>query len=126
MFPHIDLLTVQGVDMTFGTNVLGSDSLSRNPCFLYLRWLANFNSQGHFYLTKLLLPTLLKTAKSPSNPDGKVRIVNSSSSVHMFAGWGGIDYSTLRDSPKRKKRGLKMLYCQSKLVRLSFFALSGY
>ena len=68
---------------------------------------------GHFYFTKLLLPTLLATAKI--SPDGKVRIVNTSSLGHLFC--SGIDFNTLKEGPARKKKGLQFLYTQSKLVR---------
>ncbi|KAF9475748.1 NAD(P)-binding protein [Pholiota conissans] len=88
MVPPIDQLTAQGYDLQFGTNVL-----------------------GHFYLTKLLLPTLLAGAKS--SPDGKARIVNTSSSASVFA--SKIDFNTLGDTAARKKKGQSMLYCQSKL-----------
>ncbi|KAF9513046.1 hypothetical protein BS47DRAFT_1344763 [Hydnum rufescens UP504] len=54
------------------------------------------NVLGHFYLTQLLLPTLISSAKSSS--DGKVRVVNASSTAHMFSKTGKhgpIDYRTL-------------------------------
>ncbi|KAJ7209097.1 NAD-P-binding protein [Mycena rebaudengoi] len=88
MNPPGDQLTAQGYDLQFGTNVI-----------------------GHFYLTKLLLPVLLETAKS--SPDGKARVVNTSSFAHTMV--GGIDYDTLRDSPQRRKIGSQILYNQSKL-----------
>jgi len=88
MVPPIEQLTTQGYDLQFGTNVL-----------------------GHFYFTKLLLPTLLATARI--SPDGKARIVNTSSIGHEFS--SGIDYNTLKESPARKKKGVQFLYTQSKL-----------
>lgn len=69
---------------------------------------------GHFYLTQLLLSTLLSTASS--TPSGKVRVVNTSSFGHAFV--NHIDYETLKDGPKRVKLGAFRLYGQSKFVRL--------
>jgi retinol dehydrogenase-12 len=89
MIPPIDQLTAQGYDLQFGTNVL-----------------------GHFYFTKLLVPLLLAGAKS--SPDGKARVVNTSSSASLFA--NKIDYDTLGDTPARKKKGPAQLYMQSKFV----------
>ncbi|KIL55063.1 hypothetical protein M378DRAFT_91451 [Amanita muscaria Koide BX008] len=83
--PPIGQLTAQGYDAQFGTNVL-----------------------GHFYLTKLLLPTLSSTSK---NPGQKVRIVNMSSLGHMSH---PLDFETFTDTPKRRKRSPWYLYCQSK------------
>lgn len=91
-------LTTHGHDMQFGTNVL-----------------------GHFYLTQLLLPTLLSTAVSSPIP-GQVRIVNLSSNAHWGAltkaKGGPIVYETLVDGPERKKHDTSMLYYQSKAVSL--------
>ncbi|KAF9485786.1 NAD(P)-binding protein [Pholiota conissans] len=93
MLNHIDEITTQGYDIQFGTNVL-----------------------GHFYFTKLLLPTLLAGAKS--SPDGKARIVNTSSAAAMFV--GGMDFDTFHDGPTRKKKGSHLLYSQSKLGSIIF------
>jgi hypothetical protein len=73
----------------------------------------NRRTAGHFYLTKLLLPVLLSTAKS--SPPGTVRIVNVSSSAAYM---GQLDFNTFKDSPARRKRSTVFLYCQSKLVGL--------
>lgn len=86
MFPPKDWLTTDGYDLQFGTNVL-----------------------GHFYFTKLLLPTLIATAKSA--PDGKARVITTSSSAHFFK---GLTFSTFKDSPARKKLSTTDLYGQSK------------
>jgi len=86
MFPPVEGLTADGYDLQFGTNVL-----------------------GHYYFTKLLLPTMIATAKT--TPDGKTRIVTTSSSGHHF---GRLDFDTFKDSPERRKRGSNALYCQSK------------
>ncbi|KAJ7031133.1 NAD-P-binding protein [Mycena alexandri] len=88
MQPPLDQFTAQDYDLQFGTNVL-----------------------GHFYLTKLLLPVLLATAKT--SPDGKARVVNTASLGSTFA--PGIDYETMRDSAKRHQLGSIKLYNQSKL-----------
>ncbi|KAG1822689.1 uncharacterized protein BJ212DRAFT_1456374 [Suillus subaureus] len=86
MFPPTDWLTVDGYDLQFGTNVL-----------------------GHFYFTKLLLPTLIATAKSA--PDGKARVITTSSSAHVL---NGLNFSAFKDSPTRKKMSTSDLYGQSK------------
>ncbi|KAG2131788.1 hypothetical protein DEU56DRAFT_739839 [Suillus clintonianus] len=86
MFPPTDWLTADGYDLQFGTNVL-----------------------GHFYFTKLLLPTLIATAKSA--PDGKARVITTSSSAHMLC---GLNFSAFKDSPARKKMSASALYGQSK------------
>ena len=91
MVPPISQLTSHGHDLQFGTNVL-----------------------GHFYLTHLLLPTLIATAKIST--DGTARVVNTSSSAHMFSSKNIIDYDTLKDGPKRVQLGAGGLYSQSKSV----------
>lgn len=92
----MNLLTAHGHDVTFGTNVL-----------------------GHFYLTQLLLPILISSAKSSS--DQHVRVVNVSSNGHWGAPppniGGPILYETLVDGPARQKCGGQIMYFQSKAVR---------
>jgi NAD(P)-dependent dehydrogenase (short-subunit alcohol dehydrogenase family) len=71
------------------------------------------NYMGHALLTKLLLPTLLKTAEDPA---ADVRIVNVSSIGHHMAPPGGIIFETeqlMKQSPFR-------LYGQSKLANILF------
>lgn len=91
--PPIDQLTGNGYDLQFGTNVL-----------------------GHFYFTKLLLPLLIESAKT--SPDGKTRVINTSSSAAMFV--KELDFDTFRNEgpgeKKRKKLGSQELYAQSKFV----------
>jgi len=86
MVPPVEQLTADGYDLQFGTNVL-----------------------GHFYFTKLLLPTLIATAKTSS--DGKARVVNTSSLGHIF---NGVNFNTLKDSPTRRRTLTQVLYHQSK------------
>ena len=59
------------------------------------------------------MPALIAGAKS--SPDGKSRVVNTSSSASL--GVTGIDFNTLKESPVRKDKGGQFLYGQSKLVR---------
>ncbi|TFK68054.1 NAD(P)-binding protein [Pluteus cervinus] len=92
MGPPVGELTAQGYDLQFGTNVL-----------------------GHFYFTKLLLPTLLKTAQA--EPVFKARVVNTSSGGHLM---GSLDFNTFRTSPAREKLGSFGLYNQSKYGNVVF------
>ncbi|KAF7796355.1 hypothetical protein EIP86_007532 [Pleurotus ostreatoroseus] len=87
MQPPIEMMTADGYDVQFGTNVL-----------------------GHFYFTQQLMPLLLSTAKT--TPSGKVRVINVSSMGHL--GVSHIDYDTLRENTKRAKLGPWKLYFQSK------------
>lgn len=88
MIPPVDELTVDGYDLQFGTNVL-----------------------GHYYFTKLLLPTLLSTAKSC--PEKHVRVLTTSSITHYL---GNLDFNTFKDGPARRRLSPHMLYAQSKYV----------
>lgn len=88
MNPPVEMVTDDGYDLQFGTNVL-----------------------GHFYFTKLLLPTLLATAKT--SPEGTVRVVNTSSNAHWM---GGLKFDTFKDGLKRRKESTYTLYGQSKTV----------
>ncbi|KZO92779.1 NAD-binding protein [Calocera viscosa TUFC12733] len=86
----VDQVTKQGYDMQFGTNVI-----------------------GHAYLTMLLTPTLIATAKDC--PEGNVRVVTTSSNLHLGAPTGGFDYGTLKDSDYRTRKLTPMIaYSQSK------------
>ncbi|KAG9018794.1 hypothetical protein FRB90_009445 [Tulasnella sp. 427] len=95
MHPPIEQLTEDGFDLQFGTNVL-----------------------GHAHLTLSLLPALLEGAKS--SPDGKVRVVNTSSLSAYHNSTPLIKWDTLRDGPKRKALGNEMLYNQSKYGNIAF------
>jgi NAD(P)-dependent dehydrogenase (short-subunit alcohol dehydrogenase family) len=92
MAPPVDQLTADGYDLQFGTNVL-----------------------GHFYFTKLLIPSLLAAAKS--SPELSARVVNTSSAGHLFS---NLDFNTFKDGPARKKMGTQLLYCQSKFGNVVF------
>jgi hypothetical protein len=73
---------------------------------------------GHFYLTKLLLPTLIATANV--SPNGTVRVINASSIVHYMAAREGIRWSTIEKGDaaeaERRKLGVARLNGQSRLV----------
>lgn len=99
MVPPIEQLTEDGYDLQFGTNVL-----------------------GHAHFTLSLLPALLEGAKS--SPDGKARVINTSSFVVYRNTEPLIKWDTLRDGPVRQALGAGMLYNQSKYVSLSFLGLS--
>ncbi|EJD50504.1 NAD(P)-binding protein [Auricularia subglabra TFB-10046 SS5] len=92
MAAPIDLVTDDGYDLQFGTNVL-----------------------GHFYFTKLLLPTLFATYDT--NPADKPRVVNVSSIGHRLM-HSYIDFDTLKDGPARRKVAPWGLYGQSKFGNL--------
>ncbi|KAI0642276.1 NAD(P)-binding protein [Trametes meyenii] len=87
MWRPVEETTADGYDMQFGTNVL-----------------------GHFYLTKLLMPALLRGAAS--SPDGRARVVATSSG---YAYVGRMRLDTLADGPARRKVSTEDLYNQSKL-----------
>lgn len=67
------------------------------------------NHMGHALLTKLLLPTLLKTAEAPNSD---VRVINLASEGHMFA--PGIIYDQDALEPYQTFRR----YGQSKLANI--------
>ncbi|KAJ7069894.1 NAD-P-binding protein [Mycena amicta] len=96
--PAIGPLTQQGYDIQFGVHVL-----------------------GHYLLTKLLLPTLLRTAKGEvSGTPCRVRVVAVSSDAHeMTAPKEGIVWESLKqgDTALRARNELNgaRLYGQSKL-----------
>ncbi|KAI1790008.1 NAD(P)-binding protein [Ganoderma leucocontextum] len=94
MWPPVDMLTADGYDLQFGTNVL-----------------------GHFYFTELLMPALIAGAKT--SPDGRARIVTTSSSGAYL---GALNHGTFKDTPERRKLSKEDLYYQSKLACLSLSA----
>lgn len=100
MAPPIERLTKHGHDLQFGTNVL-----------------------GHFYLTQLLLPTLISSAKS--SPDGVARVVNVSSTAYLHAlpasVGGPVKLDTLVEGLERRKLNTGNLYAQSKSVSWHYF-----
>ncbi|KAJ6619837.1 NAD-P-binding protein [Mycena sp. CBHHK59/15] len=91
MMPPIEAATASGYDLSFGTNVL-----------------------GHFYLTKLLLPVMIQTARSTGVP---TRVVNTSSGSHYLAMY---DFNAFKDGPARRKLSLMQLYGQSKWGNVTF------
>jgi NAD(P)-dependent dehydrogenase (short-subunit alcohol dehydrogenase family) len=92
MNPPVEMLTDDGYDLQFGTNVV-----------------------GHFYFTKLVMPALLAAATTSS--DGTARVVNTASNAHWL---GRLNYNTFRDSPARRKMHSWVRYGQSKTVSLVF------
>ncbi|KAF7370551.1 hypothetical protein MSAN_00687500 [Mycena sanguinolenta] len=97
MMPPMEERTADGYDMQFGTNAIGP-----------------------FFLTKLLLPALLAGAKSSS--DGKARIVNTASAMHLT---NKLDFKVILDDKKRKKAGAQPLYALSKFVGWLLFTVAA-
>lgn len=89
-------LTIDGLDLQFGTNVF-----------------------GHAHFTLLLIPELAAGAKS--SVDGKARVVNVSSSAVYLNHWNLLDWKTLEADgiAERRKHGTVMLYNQSKYVSIA-------
>ena len=109
----IDQVTVDGYDMTWGTNTLGEKFLITDE---RMEVSNTFHEPGPFYFTKLLLPVLFKA----STPENKSRVVNTSSagSIMGVSYFGsGLDFATFKDSPRRRRYYSGELYNQSKLVR---------
>ncbi|KAI1832853.1 hypothetical protein DTO027I6_8167 [Penicillium roqueforti] len=73
------------------------------------------NHTGHFYLTKLLLPTLLKTAEEPGSD---VRVVSLTSVGHNFAP----AFEEILDQEKLKKVNTSSRYGASKAANILFAA----
>ena len=87
MSPPLASLTRQNYDLQFGVNVL-----------------------GHFYLTQLLHPVLLATAKATGQ---KTRVLSYTCATAPVA---RIDYTTLMNGPARRRCSMAHLHKQSKLV----------
>ncbi|THU91854.1 NAD-P-binding protein [Dendrothele bispora CBS 962.96] len=88
-----DQFSPQGYDLQFATNVL-----------------------GHFYLTKLLLPTLLSTAQQNQE---KVRVITVGSCAQYIMKYK-FDLRSFKDTPVRNKQSSMDLYCQSKFGNILF------
>ena len=70
---------------------------------------------GHFYFTELLIPALYKA----STPERKSRVVNLTSQMGLLgisAFGSGLDFSTFKDSPTKRKMSEITSYNQAKLV----------
>ncbi|KAH9923767.1 NAD-P-binding protein [Epithele typhae] len=80
------MLAAQGVDLQFGTNVL-----------------------GHWYFTELLMPALIAAAETSSDHHARV-ITTSSSGAYSDT----LHFDTFKDGPARKKVSPRQLYFQSK------------
>lgn len=92
MWSPREMLTAEGYDMQFGTNVL-----------------------GHFYLTALLMPALL--AGRDSSPDGYVRVITTSSSAaYRYT----LNWDSFKAGAARRKMSPRTLYCQSKFADVVF------
>jgi retinol dehydrogenase-12 len=90
MVPPVEMVTAQGYDLQFGTNVL-----------------------GHYLLTNLLLSMVESTAMETGYPG---RVVEVSSIMHILSGNPIIHFETLKDGPARKRMSPEALYSQSKSV----------
>ncbi|PCH33230.1 NAD(P)-binding protein [Wolfiporia cocos MD-104 SS10] len=86
MWPPVELVTADGYDLQFGTNVI-----------------------GHFFFTKLLIPALI--AGVESSPDQHSRIVNVSSGAAYMS---TLNWDTFKDGPARRRMASNVLYAQSK------------
>ncbi|KAG7451651.1 NAD(P)-binding protein [Guyanagaster necrorhizus] len=84
MLAPMDMLTKQGYDLQFGTNVV-----------------------GHFHFTQLVLPALLAAA----TPTEKARVITTSSSANYM---GTLNFDLWADGPARNKKGAGDMYVQSK------------
>lgn len=74
------------------------------------------NCLAPFYMTKLLLPTLVATAET--TPSKKVRVINTSSFLHMQV--SGLDFDTFTDDRAKRKKLGDNLYSQSKYAIIVF------
>lgn len=87
-------VTEQGYEIQFGTNHV-----------------------GHALLTKLLLPTLLKTAQDPT---ADVRVVSLASIGHVGAPLKGIEFDKLKTNMDGLTTSTFVRYGQSKLANILF------
>ncbi|KAI0953970.1 hypothetical protein AcW1_006721 [Taiwanofungus camphoratus] len=90
MVPPIEMLTADGYDIQFGTNVV-----------------------GHFLFTELLMPALI--AGKDTSPDHHARVITTSSSAAMMY---TINWGSFKDGPARRKMSPSQLYSQSKFANV--------
>ncbi|KAJ7581359.1 NAD(P)-binding protein [Mycena floridula] len=81
---------------------------------------AQFGTNGHFYFTQLLLPSLLSTAKG--SLEKTVRVVSTSSWGHVL--YPKLDFDSFKDTPARRKLAWR-LYPQSKFATLANILFSN-
>ncbi len=112
MVTPIDLVTDDGFDLQWGTNVVGMFPLVYKSCEISPNATIRLVI-GHWLFTELLMPALLRAAEN--SPDKKARVVTTSSA----GSYGGkLDYATFKDGPARRKSSPGTLYTQSKFVRV--------
>ncbi|KAI0961006.1 hypothetical protein AcV7_000228 [Taiwanofungus camphoratus] len=90
MTPPRELVTADGYDLQFGTNVI-----------------------GHFLFTELLMPALI--AGKDTSPDKHARVITTSSAG---AYPGSLHWDTFKDDPARRKMTTYSLYYQSKFANV--------
>ncbi|KAF7327166.1 Short-chain dehydrogenase/reductase family protein [Mycena kentingensis (nom. inval.)] len=107
MTPPTEQLTAQGHDLQFGVNVI-----------------------GHYFLTELLVPALLKSTVDTGIP---ARIINTASSGHAYVPrpGTGIDFISLKGSAERdawikKKGGFKAPWCLYGESKMGNILMSDY
>ena len=109
MWSKVELVSEDGYDYQFASNVLGKFLNVRLDFTLTILTL-NI-SLGHFLFTLLLMPALI--AGRSTSPNGWSRVVNTSSLSALSL---TIKWDTIKDGPGRRKMSTDNLYSQSKLV----------
>ena len=72
-------------------------------------------TSGHWYLTELLMPALLRGKET--SPDQHARVITTSSIICYLT---TVKWNSLKDGPARRKLWRATLYAQSKFVRRIF------
>lgn len=110
------LVTEDGYDMQFGTNVIGTPFYQRDiyaPALIVLL-------SGPFLFTELLMPLLVEATKTSRDHHARVVMTASGGAYLSTLHWG-----TFKDGPVRQRTFFGHLYNQSKLVSSpSFWSLS--
>jgi len=86
----VEMVTADGYDLQFGTNVI-----------------------GHFLFTELLMPALF--AGKETSPDHHSRVITTSSAASYFY---TVNWESFRDGPARRKMSTQKLYSQSKFANV--------